>query len=100
MRKGQVLNMNMNNGNCNSGSLSHLMEQLRKVEFALTEVSLYLDVYPDCKEALEYYHKLVEKHEKLVEEYQAYAPLTYMGNRSQNSWDWINSPWPWHYDSN
>lgn len=98
MRKGQVLNMA--NCNCNSDSHSRLMERLRKVEFALTEVCLYLDAYPECEEALEYYHKLVAMHEKLVEEYQAYAPLTHMGNRSQKSWDWINSPWPWHYESN
>lgn len=76
------------------------MKKIRKVDFAIAETVLYLDAYPCCMEALSYYHKLVEMRDKLVAEYQTYAPITAMGNTSADSWDWIKSPWPWHYDAN
>lgn len=88
------------NNNNNNSSRSRLMDKIRKVDFALAETILYLDVYPHCKEALNYYHKLVEMREKLVREYEAHAPITAAGNTSSDSWDWIKSPWPWHYDAN
>ncbi len=80
--------------------LNKLMEKICKVEFALDEVNLYLDVYPNCREALAYYHKLMAVREKLVAEYEMKSPITHYGNRSTTSWDWIESPWPWQYDAN
>ena len=88
-----------NNQN-NNPSLSRLMNKIQKVDFALAETILYLDVYPHCHEALCYYHKLLEARARLVAEYEAHAPLTAAGNTSCDSWDWIKSPWPWHYDAN
>jgi spore coat protein JB len=78
-----------------------LLAQIRAVDFALVEVVLYLDVYPDSCEALETYHKLIARRCALNEEYEtACGPLTAMGNKSHTSWDWIDKPAPWEYNAN
>lgn len=97
----KTANVNNRNACCSRGdSLSHLMDKIRKVDFALNETVLYLDVYPNSREALNYYHQLLNQRQLLIDEYQSHAPLTNTGNTSEDSWDWINSPWPWKYEAN
>ena len=81
------------NMNCNGNSL---LKRLQEVEFALYELTLYLDAYPESKEALMHYHSLLDARKTLVAEYQAkHGPLTMYGNESTTSWDWASTPWPW-----
>ncbi|MBE6628014.1 MAG: spore coat protein CotJB [Ruminococcaceae bacterium] len=89
--------MNMNgNRSCNAA-----LKKLRAIDFALQETVLYLDAYPQNKQALRYYHKLIKEREQLMESYQSHCgPLTMYGNTNQNAWDWINGPWPWDPDAN
>lgn len=83
----------MMNMNCNGNSL---LKRLQEVEFALYELTLYLDAYPESKEALMHYHSLLDARQTLVAEYQAkHGPLTMYGNESTTSWDWASTPWPW-----
>lgn len=83
----------MMNMNCNNSSL---LKRLQEVEFALYELTLYLDAYPESKEALMHYHSLLDARKTLVAEYQAkHGPLTMYGNESTTSWDWASTPWPW-----
>ncbi len=83
-------------GNCDT-----LKKQLMCVNFAIDETVLYLDVYPDCQEALCHYHALIDEKKKLLAEYEATCgPVTSHGNTSHDSWDWIKSPWPWTYEAN
>ena len=78
-----------------------LLAELRQVDFALAELVLYLDAYPNTSEALAYYHKLKERRAALTEEYEKSAgPLTAMGNMSHSSWDWTDTPFPWQYEAN
>ena len=77
-----------------------VMNKIRELDFSLVEVVLYLDVYPNCKEALDHYHKLLDARNRLVAEYEKHTPLTAFSNTSTESWDWIDSPWPWKYDAN
>ena len=77
------------------------LTELREVDFALTELVLYLNAYPHTPEALAYYHKLKERRAVLMEEYEKNCgPLTAMGNTSHNSWDWTDTPFPWEYEAN
>ncbi len=77
------------------------MNKLRALDFALQETVLFLDAYPENKQALRYYHQLLSNRKELMEELeQSGHPLTMYGNRSQTSWDWINDPWPWEPDAN
>ena len=78
-----------------------LSDNLRQMDFSIYETVLYLDAYPDDREAMEFYHRLVHQREALVAEYeQKVGPLTVYGNLSNTSWNWIKSPWPWEYDAN
>lgn len=78
-----------------------LMRRIRALDFSIYEITLYLDAYPDCAEALEYYHRLCEQRDAAVAEYESKCgPLTMHGNKSRSTWQWIRGPWPWEYDAN
>lgn len=81
-------------GHTNTGN--ELLKQIQEIDFSIYETVLYLDAYPSNSAALEYYHSLVEKRTALVTDYElSYGPISFLGNKSTDSWDWINSPWPW-----
>ena len=76
-----------------------LLTELRQIDFAIIEVALYLDVYPDCGEAKEYIKALREKRAKVAAEYESkHGMLTMYGVCGESS-DKC-APWPWHYDAN
>ena len=75
---------------------SSLLRKIQEIDFSLYETVLYLDAYPNCREALGYYHTLLSQRKALVAQYEReVGPLSAFGNNSQGSWDWIKSPWPW-----
>ncbi len=86
---------------CNRGggrSCRELAQQVKELDFAINEVTLYLDAYPDSTPALEYYNSMLALRQQAVEAYEAACgPLTMYGNRG-NSWQWVRGPWPWQYD--
>ena len=101
---------NSNNGTCGraegpnnctmGGANAQLMARLRKVDFALVDTILYLDAYPHCKNAMEHYKKLVAERKMLIEKLEKSGmPINAVGNLS-DSWNWIDSPWPWEYEAN
>ena len=72
-----------------------MMKKVQTACFEVVEANLYLDAYPKCGKALEYYYTARDRAEYLTKEYEAkYGPLTAKSNTG-NSWDWISSPWPW-----
>lgn len=76
------------------------MRKLRVVDFALVETALFLDGYPDNKEALAYYHDLKKMREELCAAYNSSCgPLTIFNNESDNEWLWVKTPWPWELDA-
>ena len=78
-------------------SRNDLLTELRQIDFALYDTILYLDAYPDCAEALAHYHALCDKRRALMTEYEAkVGPITAFGNASRGSWNWTETPWPWH----
>lgn len=82
-------------------SCGEIKKKLQTVDFALIDTALYLNAYPDCAEALEYYHKLLAEHKKLTEEVnEKCGPLTAMSNESHTEWNWVSEPWPWQIEAN
>ena len=64
--------------------------------FALIDAGLYLDTYPQDREALAYYEQMKAAHEAAVAEYeQKYGPLTANSASGGDRWTWIDGPWPW-----
>ena len=90
----------MGNGTANV-SCREKMKMLQALNFAIQETVLYLDAYPDCSQALDYYHSLIEQRKAVLEAYEtACGPTNMYGNKSRTSWDWVKGPWPWELDAN
>lgn len=86
----------------NISECQKLKQRLQTVDFSLIETVLYLDAYPDSCEALGYYHKLKKEREMIVEALSnsCNMPITCFDNVSTDSWNWIDSPWPWEQAAN
>ncbi len=77
-----------------------LLKKIQALSFAKVESELYLDVHPDSKQALNYYKGVLAELDEYMTEYQnKYGPLFAEGVVG-DSWTWVNSPWPWHNDTN
>lgn len=78
---------------------NHLLQEIRKLSFAIQEAVLYLDGHPEDKDALAYYHQHNELKAAAVAAYEEkYGPLTVSGNNSDTRWQWVCAPWPWEED--
>lgn len=78
-----------------------LKSRLQQLEFAIDEVVLYLDAYPECSKALDYYHRLIDERNQIVTVINTQCgPMTHLDNVSTDTWQWINGPWPWKYEAN
>jgi len=98
-------------GSCQQGNGSHGMEssackallhRLQALDFSIIDTVLYLNAYPDSREALAYYQKLVAERDslKMGMAQTCHSPVTAFENASTDSWDWINGPWPWEASAN
>ena len=90
---------------CNSApqnnNVSKVLHRLMAIDLAIVETGLYLDSYPENKAALNYYKKLADERQKLVAELsRAGRPITSLDAGTNDSWDWVNSPWPWEAEAN
>jgi spore coat protein JB len=76
-----------------------LLTELQELDFAIVEVTLYLDVYPDCCEAKEYLETMRAKRAKVAAEYESkHGMLTMYGVCGESSDKCAH--WPWHYEAN
>ena len=85
-----------------SGDCKAMLRRLQTVDFSIYDTVLYLDIYPECAEALAYYNKLLEEREALRRSLsqKCKRPMTSFENSSAEAWDWISSPWPWDLSAN
>ena len=73
-----------------------LMQRVYEAGFAMDDVILYLDTHPDDRNALNYYHYVVQLLNEAVNAYQAqYGPLMINGVKSGTEWAWLTEKWPW-----
>lgn len=74
-----------------------LLTDIDSLSFAMTDLNLFLDVYPDNKEAINLFNQYRNKKETLLKEYEnKYGPMTVDGEPSNMYfWQWIDMPWPW-----
>ncbi len=78
-----------------------LKRKLQTVDFAIVETVLYLNAYPNCRGALDYYHKLISERESLVAVMnEKCGPISARENKSRTEWTWVKGPWPWELDAN
>ena len=77
-----------------------LLYNIQKHIFVLTELDLYLDIYPFDRNILNTYKEILNNKKRLCDTYeQNFGPLTLEGiNIGDNDWNWVKGPWPWEGD--
>ena len=92
--------MNDNPCGCETGRTidccekEEMLQQIRCYEFAINELTLYLDTHPEDEKALCLHRKYAREAKELKDKYQkVYGPLTI--NYPCNKWRWLEEPWPW-----
>lgn len=78
-----------------------LMDVIKKYDFALYELNLYLDTHPGCRKALAQFSKYRDLRNKAADEYtMKYGPLTALQTNTDGVWKWSEGPWPWQKEGN
>lgn len=76
-----------------------LLKDIQIVSFALDDVKLFLDTHPNDKNALHYFGYYKEVLETMVDKYnENFGALTALESNTENSWEWIENPWPWEME--
>ena len=77
------------------------LSELQVLDFALQEMSLYLDTHRNDKEALELYRAYQDIYHKLMMEYEKNCGAMAHGIPSnRDDYAWLDDPWPWEYAKN
>ena len=78
-----------------------LLKKIQCYHFAAYDMLLYLDTHKDDKKAFEMFRELVKKTEELKTEYEKeYGPLSAFNTARQDSFNWLDNPWPWEKEAN
>ncbi len=73
-----------------------LLLNVLRYDFVLTELNLYLDIYPKDRNMINLYNQYLEEKKRACFEYtKNFGPLTLDDPSNNNSWSWLQSPWPW-----
>lgn len=76
-----------------------LLYNIQMYSFAMKDMNLYLDIYPDDKNILNSFHDYRKKYEVLKKQYESeYGPLCMSLNTEK--WTWVSNPWPWDKGGN
>lgn len=74
-----------------------LLTNIDALGFAMIDLNLLLDVYPNNQETINLFNQYRKQKESLTNEYESkYGPIT-TNSDSLNSypWAWDDMPWPW-----
>lgn len=78
----------------NCDLMAELKEEIRCCQFAITDLSLYLDTHPNDRRALCLHRNQCNHLRELSDRYQKmFGPLTI--TFPCNKWRWLEEPWPW-----
>lgn len=76
------------------------LTELMALDFAISELGLYLTTHKDDAEALELYWSYVRLGQQGREKYvEQYGPLC-LTDLTPGSFKWLNDPWPWDMEGN
>ncbi len=72
-----------------------LLLKIYETNFALNDISLYLDVHPNDSYIYDVFKNYVNTYKNYKKEYESkYGPLT-LDSIDNTTYSWINNPWPW-----
>ena len=74
-----------------------LLEEIQAHDFALVELTLYLDTHPKDLEAMQQFNDLAHQSKLLKQKFEKkFGPLQQYGNSyTDANWSWGTTPWPW-----
>lgn len=86
---------NMVNQQEQSRTALHLLQAMN---FAVSELGLYLDTHPDDEDATALFNQYVERYADALQQYeQQYGSTTQFGAALTGRYEWLHDPWPWEY---
>ena len=76
-----------------------LLRRIAAVDFALYELTEYLDTHPYDRKAMNLREQYRAKRLELINTYEAqFGPYVRTADDVQGErWSWIDNPWPWDY---
>lgn len=74
-----------------------LLTYIDALGFAIIDLNLYLDNFPDDKKAIELFNQYRSLKKQYMDEYQSkYGPLVLTSDALNTyPWAWEKGPWPW-----
>ena len=76
-----------------------LLSLIRRLDFALVEINLYLDTHPYSQTALRYFEQLLCERNQAAKQYETtFGPLTAATNGMRDEWMWSTGAWPWQIE--
>ena len=91
MSANMPMDEDMDRGGCDMRR--KMADEIKGLEFAITELALYLDTHKDDERALCLHNRYCKECKELKDRYQKmYGPLSI--NYPCNKWRWIEEPWP------
>lgn len=74
------------------------LHQLQAMNFAVSELGLYLDTHPEDQEAVDLFNQYVERYAAALSQYeQRFGSTTQFGAALTGRYEWLHDPWPWDY---
>ena len=76
---------------------AELLTYVDALTFAMIDLNLYLDVYPNDREALELFNQYRMQTDEYTKKYESKYGQLELTSNSLNTfpWAWDNEPWPW-----
>jgi len=72
------------------------LEEIQAIDFALVELTLYLDTHPNDQQAMQQFNEYAQQAMQLKRNFETkYGPLQQYGNSYTDGKSWGTSPWPW-----
>lgn len=75
---------------------------LNQVQFAMHDIHLYLDNFPNDRSMINEFNKNRELYNDILKDYEnKFGPLEICSDSlNRNPWAWNNEPWPWEGSDN
>ena len=74
------------------------LTELMALEFAVTELGLYLDMHPEDSDALAVFRDYTARAAEARSAYEQHCgPLTLDAAGQGDTWGWTRNPWPWDF---
>lgn len=80
---------------------AELKKRIHEMDFAIHELSLYLDTHPTCRKAMELLREYRARRDEPIKAYEENFGkfiVTTDDVPTNGCWSWLSSPWPWDND--